>query len=117
MISLGVSVLRSHGRPVRHFVGEFGTDGRVTVSHQTGGIEHRFLERFLTEQSVLEVDNDDGFRLQILAQTEELVIPEMIRDFVALMTNADRSLCAATGDVTDHVPPVQEIDVGSAGKA
>ena len=110
------TVLGAHRGPIDHAIREPGPPRRVGVGHQRGCVERGFLRGLTPQERILEVDDQDRFRLQVPAKAEELVVAESVRHGFARVARARRSFRSAAGDVVDHVAPVQEVDVRAAGE-
>ena len=93
-----------------------GVERRVTVGHQRGGVAGGIGQRFALQHAIGKVDHQMHGDAQIFAHTQIFVVAKVVGDFVATGM-ANRARAGPTGQVIDHIGPIDVIDVAAAGKA
>ncbi len=74
------------------------------------------LRAILGQQPGPEIDHQNRLDIELFTELQKLVVAELVRNPVALMSDRDRSCRRAPGHVVDHVTPVDVVHVGATRK-
>ena len=118
-IGFGMSVCCPESRPSRKRRGEVSVNRSIAIGHQRGGPGGSLFQGSDTEESVPEIDRNIGFGAVVFTHPQELVVTEAVGDRRAEFPvwPADRTTRGCpSGEVVDHVGPVEKIDIRSTRK-
>ena len=92
----------------------------IAVGHQCGGSGGSLFQGPDPEESISEINGNIGFGAIAFTHPQELVVTESVGDRNAEFPvwPADRANCSCpTGEIVDHLGPVEKIDIRSPRKA